>query len=115
MANVIDLSYEKASLNPAKLHEELRAALGEKFVGISASKGQVRIHVMDDMPKATQDLVGPLVAAHDAAKLTTAQQAEASRAAALDALRKPWAQWTAQDQSTFLRVLAEQAGLIPVG
>ncbi len=114
MAGVIDLIYEKASLNPTKLHEELTAALGEKFVGISASNGQVRVHLMDDTSKAAQDLVGPIVAAHDATKLTAAQQAEVDRTAALDALRKPWDQWTAQDQTDFLRVLAEQAGLIPL-
>ncbi len=115
MTEVINLIYEKASLNPAKLHEELATALGEKFVGISARNGQVRVHLMDDTSKAAQDLIGPIVAAHDATKLTVAQQAEVDRAAALDTLRKPWDQWTAQDQANFLRILAEQAGLIPVG
>jgi hypothetical protein len=109
----MDLIYEKASFNPAKLHEELAGVFGVKFVGISASRGQVRVHLMDDTPKDMQDQVGLIVAAHDAALLTAAQQAEVDQQAALDALRKPWDEWTAQDQSNFLRILAAQAGLIP--
>lgn len=115
MAVIIDLTYEKASLNPAKLHEELAAVLGAKFIGISTELGgKVRVHIQDDMPLADQGKIGPIVAAHDAAQLTAAQQAKVDWTAATDALCKPWDQWTAQDQTDFLRVLAEQAGLIPL-
>lgn len=113
MAKVIDLSYEKVTVNPAKLHEELAAALGEKFKGISTGNGQVRVHIQDDMPQAQQDLIAAIVAAHDANQRTAAQQAEADRAAKLQALRKPWAEWTAQDQADFLGILAGQMGLLP--
>jgi hypothetical protein len=30
-------------------------------------------------------------------------------------LRKPWDQWTAADQKSFIRILAEQAGILPQG
>jgi hypothetical protein len=115
MVNVMELEFEKASVNVDKLHQEIAAGVGTKFIGISTGpSGKVRIHIQDDMSLTDQGKIGPIVAAHDAAKLTVAQQAEADRAAALDALRKPWDQWTAQDQTDFLRILAEQAGLIPV-
>lgn len=115
MAEIIDLVYGKASVNPALLHEELAAALGEKFVGLSTGQGQVRVHIWSDTPKVVQSQIEPIVQAHDASKLMAAQQAEADRAAKLAALKKPWAQWTAQDQAEFLRILAEQSGIIPVG
>jgi len=114
MATVVDLVYEKSPVNLARLNEELAAALGEKFAGVSGGPGGLRVHIQDDMPLALQDQIAPLIQAHDATKLTAAQQAEVNREAALDALRKPWDQWTAQDQADFLRILAEQAGLIPV-
>jgi hypothetical protein len=114
MAEVVDLVYEKSPVNLEGLNEELAAAMGEKFAGVSAGPSGLRVHIQDDMPQSAQEQIGALVAAHDATKLTAAQQAEVNREAALDALRKPWADWTAQDQTDFLRVLAEQAGLIPV-
>ncbi len=110
---LIDLVFEKERVNPTLLHQELAAVLGEKMVGVSTDVGQVRVHLMDDTPKVVQDQVGPIVATNDATKLTTAQQTEVDRATALDALRKPWDEWTALDQTNFLRILAGQAGLIP--
>jgi hypothetical protein len=115
MAEIIDWVYEKAAVNLAKLHEELAAALGEKFVGVSTGRGQVRVHIWSDTPKALQSQIEPIIQAHDASKLTAAQQAEVDRAAKLEALKKPWAQWTAADQAEFVRILAEQSGVIPVG
>jgi hypothetical protein len=114
MAKVIDLMFDKQPVNPELLHEELAVALGAQFVGVSTGPQGLRVHVQDDTLPAKQDQVAALVAAHDASKLTAAQKAEADRQTALDALRKPWAEWTAQDQADFIRVLAEQAGLIPL-
>lgn len=113
MGKMVELTYEKSPVNTAKLHEELAAALGEQFGGISTGKGKVRVHIQEDMPQAKQDLIASIVAAHDASKLSAAQQADADRAAQLEALSKPWAEWTAQDQADFVRILAEQMGLIP--
>jgi len=116
MVNVAELEFEKASVNVEKLHQEIAAGVGAKFLGISTGLGEkVRVHIQDDMSQADQGRIGPIIAAHDSTKLTVAQQAEASRAVALDALRKPWSQWTAQDQAKFLQLLAEQAGLISGG
>lgn len=113
MAKVIDLAFDHPAVNLERLHEDLAVALGAQFVGVSAGRGQVRVHIQDDMPPADQDRIAGLVAAHDAGQLSAAQQAEVDRQAALDVLRKPWAEWTAQDQADFIRLLAEQAGLIP--
>jgi len=113
MANIVELKFEKLPVNVDKLHEELAATLGEKFSGVSTGNGQVRVHFQDDMPQAQQNLIVSIVAAHDAYKLTAALQAEADCVAKLDALRKPWAEWTTQDQADFVRILAERMGLIP--
>jgi hypothetical protein len=113
MANVIDLVYEKTPVNPARLQEELAAVLGSEFVGVSTSPKDLRVHIQDDLPAADQAKIAGIVAAHDASQLSTAQQAEADQQIALEALRKPWDQWTGDDQAQFIRLLAEQMGLIP--
>jgi hypothetical protein len=113
MGAIIDLTYDKVSVNPARLREELAAVLGSQFVGLSTGPdSQVRVHIQDSMKQADRDKIGPIVAAHDANQLTAAQQAEMDRAAALETLRKPWAEWTPEDQAQFLKILAAQAGLI---
>lgn len=111
----MELIYEKERVNLEKLHEELASVLGVKLVGVSTGDSAVRVHVQADLSPKERDLIAPVILAHDAAQLTTAQQAAADREMALDALRKPWDQWTAQDQADFIRVLAEQAGLAQVG
>ncbi len=112
MAGLIELSYEKAAVNAPLLHEELRAALGSGFVGISLSGGgRVRVHVLDTLPSAERERIAGLVAAHDASQRTAAQQAEAAREAALSALRKPWAAWSGADKDALLRLLAQDLGI----
>jgi len=110
----MDLIYDKTQVNPAKLHEELKVLLGDQFWGISTGQepGKVRVHVDHALPTASQALIAPVVEAHDPLTLTAAQLAEADRAARLDALRKPWAVWTAADRENLLRLLAEQTGII---
>ena len=112
MADTQDLVFEKALINPTQLHEELRAALGDVFTGVSTGNGQVRIHLREKLTQAAAAQVETILVAHDPTKLTAAQQAEAERQAQLDSLRKPWAEWTPEDQESFLQVLAGQAGLL---
>jgi hypothetical protein len=113
MADVIDLVYDKTPVNPARLQEELAAVLGLQFVGVSTGPNGLRVHIQNDMSAANQAKIAGIVAAHDASQLSTTQQAEADQQTALDALRKPWDQWTGEDQGAFIRLLAEQMGLIP--
>jgi hypothetical protein len=75
----------------------------------------VTVHVNVTAPFELRDQIPALVEAHDASKLTSEQQAEADRRAALDALRKPWAEWTTADREDFVRVLAEEMGIISGG
>jgi len=112
MAGLIDLIYEKAAVNAALLHEELRAALGAGFAGISLSDvGRVRVHVLDSVPPAERERIAGLVAAHDARQRTAAQQAEAAREGALSGLRKPWGAWSGADKDALLRLLAQELGI----
>ncbi|HML24916.1 MAG TPA: hypothetical protein PKD09_24895 [Aggregatilinea sp.] len=107
-APVVEIAVEKAAINPARLQEELAAALGEGYVGLSTGgkPGAVRVFLRD---KADTERARGLVAAHDAAKLSTDQQKEADRAAVIKQLRgKAWAAWTAQDKEEALRILAER-------
>jgi len=65
---LIDLSYDKAAVNAALLHEELWNALGSGFVGISLNGGgRVRVHVLDTLPPAERERIAGFVSAHDRA------------------------------------------------
>jgi hypothetical protein len=78
---------------------------------VKPDEGEVTL----DVPEGTDpQAIQAVISAHNGTALSASQQAEADRAAKLVALRKPWSEWTAQDQVDFLRVLAEQMGLIPV-
>ena len=109
MTGVIDLSYKKA-VNPELLREELAAVLGEKLVGTSTSAGQLRVHILDDTSQELRDRVSAVVATHDPAQMTVAQQTTGERKTALEDLqRKPWIEWTETDKETLLQFLAEFA------
>ena len=107
----LDLDFERADINIALLHQQLKAVLGDHFTGVSTSKGHVRVHVFADTPPEVCDLAGPVVAAHDSSALTIEQQKEADREALIASLRKPWATWTALEKDRFLRLLAERLGI----
>ncbi|MCZ7541701.1 MAG: hypothetical protein M5U29_17660 [Anaerolineae bacterium] len=111
MAGMIDLAFERETVNLALLHQELAAALGAKLVGLSANGRSVRVHLLDSTTPDERKLVGQVVAGHDAGKLTADQQAERERRSTLDALRKPWAQWSSADKDALLRLVAGELGL----
>ncbi len=111
MAGMIDLVFERETVNLALLHQELAAALGAKLVGLSGNGRGVRVHLLDSTTPDERKLAGQIVAGHDAGKLTADQQAGRERGAALDALRKPWAQWSSTDKDALLRLLAGELGL----
>ncbi len=111
MAGMIDLVFEREAVNLALLHQELAAAFGAKLVGLSGNGRGVRVHLLDSTTPDERTMAGQIVAGHDAGKLTADQQAERERGAVLDALRKPWAQWSPTDKDALLCLLAGELGL----
>lgn len=111
-----ELVFELKPVNPEVLHAELAMALGVAYASLSTGRGLVRIHLAEGtIAEEVKGAALAVVEAHDAGKLTSSRQAEADRVARLEALSKPWAQWTAADREEFLRILAEQAGIVPPG
>ncbi len=116
MAGMIDWTFDVERLNLSLLHDELKAALGPKFVGVSWNGRAVRVHVLDSTSAGERALVKSIVEQHDPARLTARQQAERDRRAMLAGLRsKPWTQWTPADKDALLRVLAENLDTLGVG
>ncbi|WP_119067771.1 hypothetical protein [Aggregatilinea lenta] len=106
--SAVEIAVEKAAINLERLQEELAAALGEGYVGLSTDSKPdvVRVFVRD---KVEAEQVRALVAGHDATKLSARQQKEADRATVIERLRgKAWVTWTAQDKEEALRILAER-------
>jgi hypothetical protein len=71
----------------------------------------VLLEVPDD---TDQEAVRSVISAHNGAALSASQRAEVERQVKMEALRKPWVEWTGDDQAEFLHLLAEQMGIIPV-
>ena len=72
---MIDLTLNKPALNPERLHADLKAALGETFLGLSATRGIVTLHLDGKATPAQQAQALNLAVAHDPASLTPAQEA----------------------------------------
>lgn len=112
------------TFNAPVLMEELLAAFpdwlytqnGETQCALSLQAKPDGTEVYLDVPDNSDvAAIQAVIEAHDPMKLTPAEQAEQARAAIIESLRKPWSQWTTGDQVNFIRVLAEQAGIIPLG
>jgi hypothetical protein len=101
-----------AAVNGAALDEEMRAAFGGDYAGLTVAGEDVRVHLLADVADA-QDMAAAVLAAHDA-RVKTVEQAQAeARAATLESLRKPWADWSAGDKDTLLWLLAEDVVSLP--
>ncbi len=107
MSDVVeDVALTMAEVNIGLLHEQLRAALGDVFLGVSTGQaGRVRVHVRGGEAKASEAVIASVVAAHDARAESKAQAEERERRASVGRLRKPFAQWTAADKDEYLRLL----------
>jgi hypothetical protein len=112
MAGVIALEFIREEVNPSLLREECAAALGTKFVGISRAGARLRAHVLDSTTRLDRARIEAIVRAHDPSRLSTEQQQNVAQAALMEALRKPWREWSAADKDLFLRALAQAQGLI---
>lgn len=106
------IEVNKEQVNSDLLAAELLPVVGPVTLAVGA--GRVKVTLPKLATETDIQAVKAVITAHDAGKFTPAQQAEAGRAAAMETLRKPWAEWTAADQAVFLRLLAEQMGIIPV-
>jgi hypothetical protein len=104
-------------INVLRLHEELAAVLGVFLQGVSTATkpGRVTVHINDDTPLVARDAIPVVIEMHDPKMLTVEQRAAADRKAALEGLRKPWAAWSEADRTDFVRILAEEMGIIPEG
>jgi hypothetical protein len=109
---VIDLEFERGPVNSTLLHQQLKTSLGDYFTGISGDGKQIRVHVYSDTPQALQAQIASVVSAHDPNAKTPDQQRKDDRETRTNALRKTWTSWTALDREAFIRILAEQAGIV---
>ena len=71
---MIDLPIERTEINSDALDAELRSALAEKVIGISANGQIVVVHLDDSATEADLIQAESLVLAHDPAQLTPRQQ-----------------------------------------
>lgn len=74
MENIV---IERQGINVEALDETLRSTLGEQFRGLSASRGQVVLHMEDGIDQAGISQAMDLVNTHDPTVLTAKQQMEA--------------------------------------
>jgi len=85
---VTELTFDARPINVLKLHEELEAAIGADFAGISTSPGKLRVLLRLADPEAVRATVEAALATHDPAALTTDQQDAAESDTARDTLRQ---------------------------
>ena len=86
MKNVI---VERQNINTQALDGELRAALGALVYGISASRGQVVVHLDSAASAQDEAQAEQIVIDHDASQLTAEQQAQADLEAERDSYASP--------------------------
>lgn len=73
-----EITVSLAALNPLVLDAALREALGELIVGVSAGRGDARIHLTRPAHPDEAERIRQIVAAHDPAEPSAEQrQAEA--------------------------------------
>jgi hypothetical protein len=118
---VEDLIITQQALNLALLDETLRAALGEVVAGVSATRGEVRVHFTRRPTAEEVARARLLVEQHDATALTAEQQALVEQREQHDALHRTVshldlsAPLTADALDTAVRwlLLREQARALP--
>lgn len=114
---MIELEFHKEPVNGRLLHEQIEAVLGpDKLIGVSTGPDDLlRIHLIDGLTDDIQAIITPVVDQHDGMGLSQQQLQAQDWLNRLAALRKPWDQWTDGDRSEFIRLLAEQMGVVEAG
>jgi hypothetical protein len=87
-----DITVERPPVNAEALDANLRAALGELVMGISATREQVTAHLSDDATPEQLRQARAILLAHDASQLTPTQATEQERQAQLVVARAENAQ-----------------------
>ena len=89
-------------VNLALLHEQVRAAVGERFYGMSSHP--LRAIVDADAPPDVDATIAALAAAHDPTVLTRGQQAQAHAATARQRVEAVpgWASWRDEEAVDFI-------------
>lgn len=95
MGAVRNVDCDMARVNMSRLHEEIEAQLGPRFIGVSTGLGWVRVHLAGEATEEDEAAVKALAAAHDPEVLTAEQQARAQARAAPERARliPGWAVW----------------------
>jgi hypothetical protein len=112
--NEITLHYPYR-VNPARLSEDLQAALGEVFAGISTQPDTVRVFLNDDAPFESKAVIQGVLEAHDARELSGAEVRERETRDKLRDLRqqdKPLHPQDYADAPELLRQLAIKVALL---
>ena len=100
-----DLEYERADINPARLHRELANALGSRLVGVSTDGKRVRVHVLGHISAEDASQIADAVARHDASIAADERDTEAGQIAQLLTSEQPW---TPAQMEWLLRTIAKR-------
>ena len=69
-----EILFDLMPVNVELLHFELFSAIGDNFIGISTDQTALRVIVKDKITIDEQNLIAPIVLAHDSSALTLNQQ-----------------------------------------
>lgn len=78
------ISIARSPINEMALHQELKAELGEDYLGLSTTPEALLLHFAPDVASEVISLARIIVKSHDPLKLTAEQQAEKQRMEALE-------------------------------
>jgi hypothetical protein len=78
------ISIARCPINEMALHQELKAELGEDYLGLSTTPEAIVLHFEAEAASEDISLARIIVKSHDPLKLTAAQQAEKQRMEALE-------------------------------
>lgn len=81
-----EITITLAEVNPPALDAALRSALGDLIAGLSAARGELRVHFTRRPSPAEASLARQIAERHDPAELSAEQRAEQARAGRLAAL-----------------------------
>ena len=95
-----------SSINIEKLQEDLQAALGSTYIGLSTRFSEVIVFMADETPEADVLLAQSIVENHDPSQLTAEQAAELAEQQALADVRS-----TNPDNLDLSQFVAESAAI----
>lgn len=107
-----DIQFPTQDIQAEALHDTLKAALGQVFVGISQSSAGIRVHVQSEVTREQEQQLQALFAAHNPNELTPRQAARQARQATLASLQaklqQPLDVQAYANESPLIQALAER-------